>query len=413
MDPANVVIREQTSAPVVGLIQDCLIAAYEITRKRQVFENGRKKFKEYIVDKTIFMWVLEPFMKRKQIFERILDPINVEDHYRRCDKYGIPRYSGKSLISSVFPIDLYYITMKKIENKQNYILIPDIIIKEGILIKGVLGKTTLGSVGNSIVHHIYLNYDSEIFSDWISNLQILLTRWLRTYGFSISLEDLLAPDHTNNKIQNLLDDRIDSITNKIITSGNNISEIQINNLLNEIRSDVGKLGIKSYTKLKTNYTKLTESGARGKPLNTIQIIGSLGQQNLLNKRFGNTLASGTKSHPYFKPNEMHPIAHGFVFSNYIKGLTPPEKDFHAMASRESIVDSQQKTPDTGYLQRQFIKNTEDIITDDNFGAISNISNHIIQPNYGIDRLNEERMVKSRGKQFFANMDQFFFNLENA
>ncbi|EEB96427.1 hypothetical protein MPER_04443, partial [Moniliophthora perniciosa FA553] len=60
-------------------------------------------------------------------------------------------------------------------------------------------------------------------------------------------------------------------------------------------------------------------------------------------------------------DDFSPEARGFVENSYLRGLTPQEFFFHAMAGREGLIDTAVKTAETGYIQRRLVKALEDVM----------------------------------------------------
>jgi DNA-directed RNA polymerase beta' subunit len=81
------------------------------------------------------------------------------------------------------------------------------------------------------------------------------------------------------------------------------------------------------------------SGAKGQPLNMMQMCCYLGQQYVGGERIG------------------------FIKSSYMEGLNPTEYFFHQMAAREGVVNTGVSTSETGYLGRRATKIISDTVTD--------------------------------------------------
>ncbi|KAF7292798.1 DNA-directed RNA polymerase subunit [Mycena indigotica] len=65
--------------------------------------------------------------------------------------------------------------------------------------------------------------------------------------------------------------------------------------------------------------------------------------------------------PHFTKDEFSPEARGSVEKSYLRGLTPREFFFHAMAGPEGLIDTAIKTAETGYIQRRLVKALEDVV----------------------------------------------------
>ncbi|KAF7331305.1 DNA-directed RNA polymerase subunit [Mycena kentingensis (nom. inval.)] len=59
--------------------------------------------------------------------------------------------------------------------------------------------------------------------------------------------------------------------------------------------------------------------------------------------------------PHFPKHDFGPEAGGFVESSYLRGLSPQESFFHAMAGRKGLIDTAIKTAETEYIQRRWSK----------------------------------------------------------
>ncbi|KAF7307326.1 Beta and beta-prime subunits of DNA dependent RNA-polymerase [Mycena indigotica] len=73
--------------------------------------------------------------------------------------------------------------------------------------------------------------------------------------------------------------------------------------------------------------------------------------------------------PHFTKDDFSPEARGFVENSYLRGLTPQEFFFHAMAGREGLIDTVIKTAETGYIQRRLVKALQDVMTESSEGAV--------------------------------------------
>jgi DNA-directed RNA polymerase II subunit RPB1 len=89
--------------------------------------------------------------------------------------------------------------------------------------------------------------------------------------------------------------------------------------------------------------------------------------------------------PHFTKDDYSPESRGFVENSYLRGLTPQEFFFHAMAGREGLIDTAVKTAETGYIQRRLVKALEDVMIKYD-GTVRNSLGDIIQFAYGEDGL---------------------------
>lgn len=102
----------------------------------------------------------------------------------RCLKHNVNPRSTIALISSCFPSDFYYCKY----NDKNEV---DVLIKDGILIKGVLKKSHIGSTPCSIVQTIWNDYGKNVASRFVTEGQFIGDWFITIYGVSIGLEDCM------------------------------------------------------------------------------------------------------------------------------------------------------------------------------------------------------------------------------
>lgn len=99
--------------------------------------------------------------------------------------------------------------------------------------------------------------------------------------------------------------------------------------------------------------------------------------------------------PHFTKDDYSPEARGFVENSYLRGLTPQEFFFHAMAGREGLIDTAVKTAETGYIQRRLVKALEDVMVNYD-GTVRNSLGDVVQFVYGEDGMDgafiEEQVV---------------------
>ncbi|KAI6111259.1 RNA polymerase 2 [Pisolithus sp. B1] len=113
----------------------------------------------------------------------------------------------------------------------------------------------------------------------------------------------------------------------------------------------------------------------------------VGQQSVEGKRIPFGFRHQTL--PHFTKDDFSPGARGFVENSYLRGLTPQEFFFHAMAGREGLVDIAVKTAETGYIRRRIVRAQEDVVPErqriDAFG----LSNREFEHKYRVDVSDKE------------------------
>ena len=71
-----------------------------------------------------------------------------------------------------------------------------------------------------------------------------------------------------------------------------------------------------------NFFIMANSGAKGKPVNIMQIMGALGQDIFKGKRIEKEVNNRTL--PHFHQNDDTPLARGYIEHSYLDGLSPQE-----------------------------------------------------------------------------------------
>ncbi|KAF7426815.1 DNA-directed RNA polymerase II subunit rpb1 [Pleurotus ostreatus] len=107
-------------------------------------------------------------------------------------------------------------------------------------------------------------------------------------------------------------------------------------------------------------------------------------------------------------DDFSPEARGFVENLYLRGLTPQEFFFNAIAGREGLIDTAVKTSKTAYIQRCLVKALEDVqVCYD--GTVRNSLGDLIQFVYGEDGIDGAFIEKQNIATFGVNHAQFKHN----
>ena len=159
-------------------------------------------------------------------------------------------------------------------------------------------------------------------------------------------------------------------------------EHKVGQVLNTARDDVGKSAQESMKEM-NNLKQMVAAGSKGSFINISQMAACVGQQMVEGKRI--PFGFKYRSLPHFCKDDYSPESRGFVENSYLRGLTPQEFFFHAMAGREGLIDTAVKTAETGYIQRRLVKALEDVMIKYD-GTVRNSLGDIIQFTYGEDGL---------------------------
>ena len=301
------------------------------------------------------------------------------------------KYSGKLIVSSLFPPDL------NIRQKTKFYPDPEgyVVIKDGILLSGALESKTYQNI---ILEEIFHNHGAEAAGQFLDRSTRLILAGLTWHGLSVSLNNYALPDEVEKKLDSLLDTtrrEIDAVLiqykNKTLerTPGMTLKESledKIMAITSDSRAKVEKL-VEKALGIKNPAVVMAKSGSRGSILDTIQMSAVVGQQSVRSKR----LSRGYRGRvlPHFKRKDLGAEPHGFVYNSFRKGLTPTEFFFMDMGGRESLVNTAIRTGRSGYMQRRLINALQDIIVERN-SIVKDAKGIVVQFLYGGDGLDPSK-----------------------
>ncbi len=250
----------------------------------------------------------------------------------------------------------------------------------------------IGDTTKTLIHRAFNDFGSECATNFIDDLQNVVTEYMKTSSYSVGISDLIADKKTMMAIINTITEKkleakklMDNVhlgifKNETATSNAMEFETQLNNIMKDADKDTSKIARKSLDK-NNRFSMIVNSGSKGNLINITQMLSCLGQQNVEGKRIQYGLDNRTLPH-YFKFDDS-PGARGFVENSYISGLTASELFFHAMGGRIGLIDTAVKTSQTGYIQRRLIKGLEDLKVEYDM-TVRNSNGKVVQFAYGDD-----------------------------
>ncbi|PXF42286.1 DNA-directed RNA polymerase I subunit rpa1 [Gracilariopsis chorda] len=410
-----------SGAPIRGLIQDHIVAA-TLLSNRDTFMD-RQTFTQLLYSAT------ERLMLRPERHDKTYD----------IDEPAIlkprPLWTGKQLISAVLSIirngrqgfNLEAKTKAQaniVGNEES-----NIVIRDGYLLQGIVDKSSLGSSTFGIVHAVQEVYGCDASEDLLSCMSRLCLHFLRIYGHSTGIADLVLQKEGDQERLKILHRSLDrvavSATNTVYTAMNrradmkeklakNLTQAQLlvcemirkdgleaedrldaamKSGLNNVSSSIFKACVPgTLTKPfpKNGFMLMTSTGAKGGPVNAAQISCLLGQTSLEGKRVPRMGGRGATL-PCFEPYEASPLAGGFIASRFLTGISPQEFFFHAMSGREGLLDTSLKTANSGYLQRCLTKHLEGVRLHYD-GTVRDSNQSVLQFVYGDDGIDPSKSL---------------------
>jgi DNA-directed RNA polymerase II subunit RPB1 len=359
------VVSPASNSPIIGIYQDSLLGSYRFTRPGITFTQR--------------------------------DAMNLLMMYSNVDTDALRSLGDKvtsfDILSQILsPFTMKYKT-KLYDDEEDYETSNNVLeIRNGKYIRGQLEKSVLGSTTKGIIHRLFNDFGNLAATDFIDDLQNIITEYMKTSSFSVGISDLIANKTTQDKIIQVITaqkQEVQSLIEKVHlgifennTAASNMTEFEtcVNNMLNDANNQAGSIGRKSLSKT-NRFVMIVNSGSKGTPINISQMISCLGQTNVDGKRIPYGFDSRTL--PHFSKFDDSPTARGFIENSYISGLTAPELFFHAMGGRIGLIDTAVKTSQTGYIQRRLIKGLEDLKVEYDM-TVRNNKGKIIQFAYGDD-----------------------------
>lgn len=385
------IISPQANKPIIGLVQDALLACRLMTL-RDTFLNRNQVM-------NLMMWI-----KKRDV---VLPP--------PCILKPQQLWSGKQVFSLFLP-EINHDAFSADSKDSSWLPFDDkrVIIRDGKLLSGILDLKTVAKSEKSLVHVVINSWDKDIARDFLNQTQLVVNNWLELRGFSIGIIDCIASPRTLDKVTEQLEDlkrSVDETTRNALNGTLKIQpgmtlketfEADVNSKSNDFINKSGKV-VKEDSRFWNSLMQMVAAGSKGSNINISQILACVGQQNVEGKRVPNGFKNRTLPH-YFK-DDVGLEAKGFCEHSYIQGLSPPEFFFHSMGGRTGIIDTACKTSDTGYIQRRLCKFMESHCVQYD-GTIRNSLNEVIQFLYGTDGMDPICLETQKIKLLSMSDDQF-------
>ncbi len=379
----NMIVGPQSNRPMMGIIQDALLSSSLLT-KRSVFIN--KQFYMNTIMNINKIKDDDDIIKKDDFIRRPTLLINTKNikNIKTTGSGYIKLWTGKQLFSHIIPHIQYRKNSNEAPDNDDEMTFTDtrVVIKDGLLISGILDKKSIGITEGSIIHIMFNDFGPERTRVFMDRIQTLANYWILNNSFSIGIGDTVVDSNTHTSISNIIENVKQKVNNLILNKHTTPAKLEqeINIELNGARDEAGHLVHKTLNQ-HNNFKSTISAGSKGNNLNISQIIACVGQQNIEGKRVA--YGFNNRTLPHYEKNDIGYESRGFIENSYISGLTPQEFFYHHMAGREGIIDTSCKTSDSGYTQRKLIKALEDLsIKYDN--TVRDSYNNIIQFKYGED-----------------------------
>ncbi|QSL64587.1 hypothetical protein MERGE_001888 [Pneumocystis wakefieldiae] len=363
------IVSPQSNKPVMGIVQDTLAGVRKLTRRDNFLSRDQVM--------NILLWV--PEWDGNMPSPAIIKPK--------------PLWTGKQILSMVIPKGINLIR----DDEKQTPMTPDdkgMMLEDGEIIYGIVDKKTVGASQGGLVHTIMREKGPEVCRVFFNGIQMVVNYWLLHNGFSIGIGDTIADADTMRDITNTIAEAKAKVQEIILDAQQNRLQVEpgmtlresfeskVSRALNQARDTAGRSAEMSL-KESNNVKQMVTAGSKGSFINISQMSACVGQQIVEGKRIPYGFKHRTL--PHFTKDDYSPESGGFIENSYLRGLTPQEFFFHAMAGREGLIDTAVKTAETGYIQRRLVKALEDVMVKYD-GTVRNSLGDIIQLVYGEDGL---------------------------
>lgn len=312
------------------------------------------------------------------------------------------RISGRELFSMLLPPDLNLSLRTKLCKcercpKEKCPTDGYVEIEDGKLVAGSIEKKALGR----ITEFIAMQHGNAAAAQFIDRVTRMAAYAITHRGFSVSMDNYTLSKELSAKLDSIAE-QAEREVNALVMQFHNGTlerspgrtlrqtlEDKIMAALSKVRDTSSSL-IDAELSPKNSAILMAKIGARGSMLNVGQIAGIISQQAVRNQRLRRGYRKRTL--PHFKKGDIGARARGYVTSNFMKGLTPTEYFFHAMGSRESLVNTAIRTARSGYMQRRFINALQDLYVADDL-SVRDAAGRLVETLYGGDGIDPMKTKK--------------------
>lgn len=405
-------VSDQGNRPLISIIQDALLGMSLLTMmtKQKVNIEGEtvEREVELVPQVELGLWQLciesvrgnqtaNEFSKR------------IESFKRRCRKYGVNPYSGRGMVSFLFP-ENYAFDAKGSFN--------DVRIRYGIL-WGTLDSKTLGATGGSIYHNLFLSRGPHVAMEFLTNSQRMSIRWLKQYGFTVSYKDITVSKEGAAAIEKRRAELLEALkttarggetSGPLVERESAVERQKIeadtltasNNLISQLSETVLK-----YVDRNSPLYLMAKIGTKGSTTSLTQMLGIVGQITIQQERPKATLSDRRRRDTHFPEDYPGGEAAGLCDTSYREELGPSAILAQGQATRQAAFDISERTAQSGYLQRKLAMCLSNIAAKgDGSARLANSSGKtsglIIQFLYGGDGLDGSRLIRREGRGRFID-----------
>lgn len=183
MLPGRNVRSDQRGAPAISLTYNGIVAASLLT------------IQQLEISESVWQTCTALYANR------------IVDLDARLAKHGVPRRSGRALFSTTLPPDFSYTGGNGIKK---------VVIKDGVLVEGMLTSSTVGAGEGGIIDQMSIEYhpDWEVTYNFINAATAMLNEFVVAFGFSVTYTDCLFGQ--NKDVSAMLEQNMEQAMDKIL-----------------------------------------------------------------------------------------------------------------------------------------------------------------------------------------------------
>ena len=388
------IISPRYGAPVIILDEDGVSGCFILTMKQTVFDKD----------------------KAFQFFQLMnLQEIPKPD-------VGKDKYSGKLIFSQLLPKDLNMEYKTKLhdiikrEDPNNALLKDpyknDLIVKieKGQLKAGIIDAVSLGEGKGKLVDALARDYPPAVIRGFYDSISKIIGGLITEVGMTVSLEEYTP----SSKILSLREKAVEEMRKEtdswvkkfekghldLIPGRNQEESFEIymmrtgaaakEKLQKQIMKELVDSVMVDEPEFNSNVMIL--SGSRGNIINLVNLSGMWGQASVREGRpkrgFSNRLIALNKR------KDVGIDAGGFIYHNFMEGMSSYEYFYHTMGGRQGEVDTGVSTKVSGYLYRRLANSLKDLVVN-NDATVRTANKNIVQYKYGEDGVFPEKTFKGK------------------
>ncbi|KAJ7789277.1 beta and beta-prime subunits of DNA dependent RNA-polymerase [Mycena olivaceomarginata] len=307
------IISPTANKPILGFVQDSLCGIRKFTL--------RDTFLDWNQVQDILLWVTE--------WDGVVPmPAIVKPK---------PLWTGKQIIGLVIPRGI------NVARSSN-----DKMDRSNPILFGVVDKMTVGITYGGLIHVVFREKGAEVTMRFISGVQKVVNFWLFHNGFSLGIGDFIVDRATMSSITHKIAEGKSDVARLIhdanhdrfsAAPGMTIRETferSVQSVLDYARDCSGSYAQRSLKD--NNVIQMLVAGSAGLYINISQMTACVGRQSVDGGRI--PFGFQHRTLPHFTQDDFNPEARGFVGNSYLRGLTPQEFFFHAMAGREDLINAE-------------------------------------------------------------------------